>query len=132
MENELQQKLEQLVQEKKAYIIPSNIKTGVTIFGVTGNVQPGTDTSDANAEAWTLLSGYTAYVDGEKIEGGMLNLGEVTYSPSDNIQTIPAGYISGGTIRAADITELQEYEDCLAISETILSQMSETEEVTNG
>lgn len=132
MENELQQKLEQIVQEKKAYIIPSNIKTGVTIFGVTGNVQPGTDTSDANVEAWALLTGYTAYANGEKIEGNMKNLGEVTYSPSDNIQIIPAGYITGGTIKAADITELQEYEDCLAISETILSQMNGTEEATNG
>lgn len=121
MENELQQKLEQIVQEKKAYIIPSNIKTGVTIFGVTGNVQPGTDTSDANAEAWALLSGYTAYANGEKIEGNMKNLGEVTYSPSDDIQIIPAGYITGGTIQAADITELQEYEDCLEISDKILA-----------
>ena len=120
MENELQQKLEQIVQEKKAYIIPSNIKTGVTIFGVTGNVQPGTDTSDANAEAWALLSGYTAYANGEKIEGNMKNLGEVTYSPSDDTQIIPAGYITGGTIKAADITDLQEYEECMNLSEEIL------------
>ena len=34
-----------------------------------GISEQGLDTSDANATANTLLSGYTAYVDGTKISG---------------------------------------------------------------
>lgn len=45
-----------------------NIKSGVNLFGVNG-----TYTSDANAVAGQILSGYTAYVNGNKITGNMPN-----------------------------------------------------------
>lgn len=50
-------------------IIADNIKDGVTILGVTGNLTSGIDTSDATATATDLSDGKTAYVNGEKVTG---------------------------------------------------------------
>lgn len=47
-----------------ANLVAGNIKSGVSIFGVTG-----TYTSGATATASTILSGYTAYANGELITG---------------------------------------------------------------
>ncbi len=42
---------------------------GTNLFGLEGTVQEGVDTSDANAISKDILSGKTAYVNGEKITG---------------------------------------------------------------
>lgn len=62
------------------------------------------DTSDANASAEQILSGYTAYVNGSKIIGNMTNRGAVsrTIDPGESY-TIPAGYHNGsGRVSASD------------------------------
>lgn len=51
-----------------ANFIATNIKSGVSIFGVTGTYS-GLDTSDANAIASDINSGKIAYVKGAKITG---------------------------------------------------------------
>ncbi|MBO4649167.1 MAG: hypothetical protein J5806_13525 [Lentisphaeria bacterium] len=68
-----------------------NIKSGVTVFGVTGSHSGGTDTSDADAGAGDILSDKTAYVNGSKITG---TIQTVTASLSANVATVPAGYIA--------------------------------------
>ena len=60
-----------------------------------GNI-PVLDTSDANATASQILSGYSAYVNGSKINGSMVNRGAVSASVSPGgSYTIPAGYHNG-------------------------------------
>ncbi|AGC67449.1 phage-like putative tail protein [Thermoclostridium stercorarium subsp. stercorarium DSM 8532] len=71
-------------------LIASNIKKGVTIFGLSG-----TFTSDATAAASDILSGKTAYVNGNKVTGTMVNRGAVILTPGTTNQAIPAGYHNG-------------------------------------
>lgn len=84
-------------------IKPGNIKQGVTILGVSGNLtSSGIDTSDATATADKILSGYTAYVDSEKITGTISNRGSITITPSTSSNYYSSGYYS--SIRANAVT----------------------------
>lgn len=70
--------------------IPSNIKTGVTIFG-----QLGTFTSDANAAATDILASKTAYVNGLKITGSIAtrsDSGNTNLVAQGASKSFPAGY----------------------------------------
>ena len=58
-----------LMEEKNTNLLPENIKAGVTIFGITGAMEIGIDTSDANATSSDIANNKTAYVNGEKITG---------------------------------------------------------------
>lgn len=85
----------------KAKLIPGNIKAGVTFFEGTPRAVAGTFTADADAGAADLLSGRTAYVDGEKVTGSIPSKAAATYTPAAADQTIEAGqYLSGAqTVR---------------------------------
>ena len=72
-------------------LAPSSILSGVTIFGVSGNVTAGVDTSDANATTSDLLLNKTAYVNGTKITGTITSKSAQTYTPGTEDQTITAG-----------------------------------------
>jgi hypothetical protein len=52
-----------------AKVIATNLKDGVTLLGVPGELTAGTDTSDATATTADIVSPATAYVNGEKIVG---------------------------------------------------------------
>lgn len=97
---------------------PENIKKGVTIFDVEGGFD-AVDTRDATATSNDIIEGTTAYVNNQKIDGNVPNNGELEYNPSDEEQAIPAGLTSGGTVKAADITKLSEYEACLTLANSI-------------
>ena len=78
-----------------ANLVAENIKSGVPIFGVEGSY-----TSDATATASDIVSGKTAYVNGEKVAGNiyMISQGHLTFSEASvnntNIQFV-AGPASG-------------------------------------
>lgn len=75
-------------------LVASNIKKDIEIFGVTGTYE-GTDTSDATATAADILTGKTAYVNGEKLTGTIPEYGAHTYTPTTENQYIETGYYSG-------------------------------------
>ena len=76
-------------------LVPANIKNGVSI-GSSEKPVVGTFTSDANAAASHILSGYSGYVKGSKINGSMPNRGAAgTSLNAGGSYTIPAGYHNG-------------------------------------
>ena len=86
------------------------------------------DTSDATATVNDILIGKTAYIAEGKVEGSMSNNGELNYEVSTSEQTIPAGYTSGGTIAASPMTQ-SDYDNCLAITKSILGEESLPESI---
>lgn len=90
-----------------AKIVSSNIKSGVTILGVTGTVDEGVDTSDATAKAENILNGATAYVNGEKVTGTMPenSVTSTEITTANQVVTVAKGYHTGGdtiSISSAD------------------------------
>lgn len=80
----------------------SQLQSGIKAHARSGEIITGTntadaDTSDANATASQMLTGATAYVQGEKVTGSMTNNGAVSGTISTKAQqyTVPAGYHDG-------------------------------------
>lgn len=94
--SQLDENLLAILQEKKEKIIPENIKAGVTIFNTVGEFEGEIlDTSDATATAEDMMLGVTAYVNGEKIEGTIAPIEDMTikeasqvYVPEDGSNTL--------------------------------------------
>jgi hypothetical protein len=91
-------------------LVAGNIKSGVSIFGVSGSYEGdssgGIDTSDATATAAEIFEGETAYVDGEKVTGTFTIEDELTTQDSliSQIQTTLNGKAAaGGSINPDDI-----------------------------
>lgn len=84
--------------------------TGKVLSKVTVNPIPDAyiTTTDADAVAANILDGKTAYVNGVKLEGTMVNNGSTSKSIdglTTTSATIPAGYTSGGTVSLTDDIE---------------------------
>ena len=109
--------LKKVTIAKPESLLPENIKSGETIFGVTGGLA---DTKDATATASNIVAGKTAYVNNEKVTGIIPDNGTLEFEPSDEEQIIPTGLTSGGVVKAADITTLSEYNECLILANSIL------------
>ena len=85
------------------------------------------NTSQDTATSSALLESKTAHTVGGKIIGTMPNNGELTYTPSQSAQTIPAGYTSGGTVNAIDYSNTltpAEYTTALDTANEILTGMA--------
>ena len=90
-----------IAPEEQSKFIPSNIKSGVTILGVTGDYEGegGIDTSDATAVANDIAKGKTAYVNGELVTGTINDvasgsvLGQTIYTLVNSPTALEYGYI---------------------------------------
>lgn len=72
---------------------------------------------EGNATTDQILKGRTAFNSVGKVTGSMMNNGSLEYVPSEQEQTIPAGYTSGGLVKAIDYSNTltpAEYEEALA------------------
>ena len=78
------------------------------------------NTSDSDINNADLLKEKVAYTKDGRVVGTMPNNGELVYNVSTEEQVIPEGYTSGGTIAASPLT-IEEYGECLEISQNILS-----------
>lgn len=78
--------------DEVAKLTPTNVRSGVTVLGVTGTLEEKIDTSDATATSSDILSGKTAYVDDVKITG------KCTYDADTSDATaVAANLLSGVT-----------------------------------
>ena len=63
-------------------LVAENIKSGTTVFGIAG-----TFTADANATSNNIVSGNSAYVNGQKVEGSIPDYGDMgvrTFNPLED------------------------------------------------
>lgn len=75
-----------------------------------------------------VLAGKKYYNQNGLQIGTMPNNGELTYTPSEQAQTIPAGYTSGGTVKAINYNDTltpAEYTTALATAKEILGLASD-------
>lgn len=87
MSNLLQDKLNAILADKNANLLPENLKVGVTCLGVEGTMNSGIDTSDATATINDIAQDKTAYVNGEKITGTLKKLFELSYIVNNVVWT---------------------------------------------
>jgi len=79
-----------------ASLVAGNIKSGASIFGVSGSYSPSTD--DATAAPGDILDGKTAYISGGKVSGTIPIMSGGTITPTSSAQVISSGYYLGGDI----------------------------------
>ena len=83
MNDQLTENLNTILEEKNTKLLPENLKAGITCLGVTGELEVGIDTSDATATASDIVSGKTAYVNGEVVTGTLDQATESTIEGSE-------------------------------------------------
>lgn len=71
----LKENLQEIKNQKDTYLLPENLKSGVTCLGITGTMEKGIDTSDANATSSDIIIDKTAYVNNEKVTGTLESVG---------------------------------------------------------
>lgn len=77
---------------------------------ITGSCTYDANTSDATAQASQILSTKTAYVNGSKVTGSMVNRGAITgtISTASSTYTVPVGYHDGSGIVTISSTEQEK------------------------
>lgn len=90
-----------VVSKAKANATADKILAGQTIE-IDDLIIEGTATSDADASAGTILSGSSAYVNGQKVYGEVpiRSMGNVMLTSSNNTQHFEAGYYEAFTVTA--------------------------------
>jgi hypothetical protein len=85
-----------------------NIKKDVTILGITGTMDENVSTADATATSADILSGKTAYVNGEKIEGSIFEADASSIVVQSDKVVVPGGYYSEATTKTLPTTEVSK------------------------
>lgn len=114
----LKEKAQSILTEKNNKIIPGNIKKNVKIFDVTGTLD-NIDTSDADAREIDIAEDKTAYVNGQKVLGTLIdyrgscgtNFGssEVVEKDDENNRLMLNSYISDSSAILDNEVQIPNY-----------------------
>lgn len=96
------------------------VSTDDKLAGFSRNGENFTNLSDSDITTSDILKNKIAYGKDGKIKGTMPNNGTLTYTPTEKSQIIPAGYTSGGTVKAFDVTTSLTYQTSEKLCNTIL------------
>ena len=112
-------------------LVSGNIRSGVNIFGVSGNSSV-VDTGAGDASASDILQGKKAYVAGSEVTGNIAGKGAHTYTPGTSNQTIDAGqYLSGTQTISGDgdlvADKIKEGENIFGVAGTFPSDGTATD-----
>ena len=88
MSNQLQEVLDDIQVDKFQNLKPQNIRKGVKVLGIEGQLEEGVDTSDATAASSDISLNKIAYVKGEKIIGTAPEIGYTYETLTNTVQTI--------------------------------------------
>lgn len=122
-------------------LISSNIRSGVSIFGVQGSLEQGSDVTlptGITVQPGNVLDGiYYIDANGSKVEGTMPNQGNLDIALTKEQQTFNSGYYSGITVPGSVFSGLTNNQIELATSDStkVLESeyfISNTGELTQG
>lgn len=90
-----------------------------------------TYTGDANATAADILSGKTAYVNKQKLQGTIPSLSATTYKPSTTARTLTAGtYLAGNQVINSVTTGVSHHIKTVSVSSQVTGAVSATGHVS--
>lgn len=104
---DLQLNLSSILSEKNEKIKPENIKKDITIYGITGELEPGINTDDATAISSDIVTGKTAYAKGEKVTGTLNISADFVGCYTGNLPDAAAN--SGKTVYSPEVSPEKDY-----------------------
>lgn len=122
----LKEKANNILTDKSTNLLPENIKKDTTILGVVGTLET-LDTSDANVTPDDIVTGKTAYVNGEKITGTMKRAGNAKFPIKSAAEIVVMDGLKLIQFGGSYSSETRDYIDdtCLGIIEVSYSHLAE-------
>lgn len=108
-----QSKTLNVTQNGNYNLLPDQEFDAISNVRLTVNVEAAGDaTSDATLQAKYLLTGYSAVVNGQLIQGTMPERGTVTITATSNDLVIPEGHYNSLSIPIINAANCEDYTEC--------------------
>ena len=102
-----------ITQNGNFNLLPDTGYDAISNIRLTVNVEAAGDaTSDATLQAKHLLTGYSAVVNGQLIQGTMPERGTVTITATSNDIVIPEGHYNSLSIPIINAANCEDYTEC--------------------
>lgn len=129
MANELQTKLNAILEEKQTKILPKNIKTGTTIFNVVGNITGGNMLYLENSSSLLLLYpalGYNTLDEALNAKGYAITADYARYRKESQALLIALLLVPSESCQIPKDTELTMKFDLVNAEGTVLASATKT------
>jgi len=102
MASQLQDNLNEILRQKNAYLLPNNIKKGVEVLGITGNLEVGTNTNiptatyTASGDNLFVLNTTTGYYEYSGVGEGILTIDIIAIESGTMNINYKGNFLQGG------------------------------------